>query len=517
MGIRKLTASTAVAMLIGLGLVAANSASAATLTNLYHPNEVSRDFNVIGHNAGHGWTGTATYEGVLCILPGVTCPAVSHNTVGTGGAPPVEPSSGVSGYIASSAGGVASVAATGVSTWASPSFVYRGASDEDPNAVTFNLDRRASVQALLDLGGNATYRVQADNLTKGTSLTIIDTTPIPDSAPWTAIPTVNINPNQLVRGDSYRFRIVTRFSYPVGVIPTATVHYDNVVMSATEPDADNDGIGDDTDNCPTVSNPGQADDDNNGIGNACDTFNLSIDKRGDGNGTVTSTPIGIACGVDCEQDYTNGTEVELRAQANAGSTFLGFTGGDCVDEQVCIVTMNRSRNVKAVFASTEVLTVDKVGRGSGTVVSSPGGINCGPDCSEAYAKGTMVELTATPDEGSTFVGFEGGNCGGQQTCIVRMNRSRDIQARFREAYTLAIDKRGAGNGTVTSSPAGIDCGLDCTEEYVADTLVTLTATTDPGSEFLGFTGGTCVDEQVCTVTMNRSRKVQAEYRLVPAP
>lgn len=409
------------------------------------------------------------------------------------------------------------MAATGVSTWASPSFVYTGAKGAQPNGVTFNLDRRATVQSLLDLGGNATYRVVIDNLTKGTSLTIIDTTQVAESGAWTAIPTVNVNPNQLTRTDTYRFRIITRFAYPVGVIPSAAVQYDNVVLSATEPDGDGDGVGDDDDNCPTIPNSGQADSDGNGVGNACDTFNLSIDKRGDGNGTVTSTPIGIACGVDCEQDYPNGTEVELKATPNAGSTFVGFTGGDCVEEQVCIVTMSRSRNVKAVFSTTEVLTVDKVGTGSGTVVSSPGGINCGPDCSEGYSRGTLVELTATPDEGSTFLGFEGANCGGQQVCTVTMNRARNVQARFKGAYTLAVTKRGDGDGTVTSSPAGIDCGLDCAEEYDAGTLVTLTATADSGSDFAGFTGGNCVLEQECTVEMSRTRNVKAVFKAEPLP
>jgi hypothetical protein len=37
------------------------------------------------------------------------------------------------------------------------------------------------------------------------------------------------------------------------------------------PDRDGDGVPDDTDNCPDVANPDQADSDGDGIGNACDT------------------------------------------------------------------------------------------------------------------------------------------------------------------------------------------------------------------------------------------------------
>jgi hypothetical protein len=46
-------------------------------------------------------------------------------------------------------------------------------------------------------------------------------------------------------------------------------------------DFDNDGVGDNGDNCPTVANPNQADGDNDGIGTACD----SNESGNTGNGT----------------------------------------------------------------------------------------------------------------------------------------------------------------------------------------------------------------------------------------
>ena len=45
-----------------------------------------------------------------------------------------------------------------------------------------------------------------------------------------------------------------------------------------------------------------------------------------------------------------------------------------------------------------------------------------------------------------------------------------------------------GTGTVTSVPAGIDCGTECSEIYPIDTPVVLTATEDPGSPFAGWFG-----------------------------
>ncbi len=70
--------------------------------------------------------------------------------------------------------------------------------------------------------------------------------------------------------------------------------------------------------------------------------------------------------------------------------------------------MDQARSVTATFTTaTYTLTVDLGGAGSGTVTSSPAGINCGVDCSEVYNHGTLVTLTATPSVGSVFGGWSG--------------------------------------------------------------------------------------------------------------
>ncbi len=43
-------------------------------------------------------------------------------------------------------------------------------------------------------------------------------------------------------------------------------------------------------------------------------------------------------------------------------------------------------------------------------------------------------------------------------------------------YTLTVTKAGTVSWTVSSSPAGISCGTDCTEPYNSGTLVNLSAT-----------------------------------------
>lgn len=75
------------------------------------------------------------------------------------------------------------------------------------------------------------------------------------------------------------------------------------------------------------------------------------------------------------------------------------------------------------------LTTATAGTGSGTITSSPAGINCGVDCSESYNENTVVTLTATPTVGSTFTGWSG-SCSGTGTCMVTMSAAMSATATF---------------------------------------------------------------------------------------
>jgi hypothetical protein len=71
-----------------------------------------------------------------------------------------------------------------------------------------------------------------------------------------------------------------------------------------------------------------------------------------------------------------------------------------------------------------------------------------------------------------------------------------------------------GTGTVTSSPAGINCGSTCSFTFSAGASVTLTATSQRGYRFAGWSGGTCSGTGTCTVTMAGATSVTATF--VPA-
>ena len=120
-------------------------------------------------------------------------------------------------------------------------------------------------------------------------------------------------------------------------------------------------------------------------------FTLTVSKTGSGAGTVTSSPTGINCGTDCTEAYANNTVVTLTASPTAGSTFAGWSGA-CTGTGTCAVTMNAAKTATATFNTTGAgpftLTASNAGTGSGQVRSTPAGIRCGTDCTEAYANGT---------------------------------------------------------------------------------------------------------------------------------
>jgi uncharacterized protein YkwD len=85
---------------------------------------------------------------------------------------------------------------------------------------------------------------------------------------------------------------------------------------------------------------------------------------------------------------------------------------------------------EATVLSSSQLTIYKSGTGSGKVTSDLSGIDCGTDCSEVYAAGTSVTLTAQPASGSTFTGWSGGGCSGTGTCTVNLTMARYVTAIF---------------------------------------------------------------------------------------
>lgn len=241
-------------------------------------------------------------------------------------------------------------------------------------------------------------------------------------------------------------------------------------------------------------------------------YKLSVALAGNGMGTVLSTPAGINCGGDCSETYDSGSAITLTATAGSGATFLGWTGGGCSGTAPCVLTLGADTTVTAAFALSNSLIVTLAGNGSGSVSSSPAGISCGSDCSEAYVPNTSVMLTASPAIGSTFTGWSGGGCSGTGTCSVTITNALMVTATFTLAqFALTVTIAGGGTGLVTSDPAGISCSSTCTANYNFGTMVTLSpAPGDQVSRFARWSGG-CSGAAGCVVTVMGPTTVTASF------
>lgn len=112
---------------------------------------------------------------------------------------------------------------------------------------------------------------------------------------------------------------------------------------------------------------------------------------------------------------------------------------------IIIVTACSSGDNGSVATFNLAVSID--GPGTGTVTSTPVGINCGTDCSESYPENTIVTLTASRATGSSFTGWSG-ICSGIDDCSVTMDAAKSVTATFVEysvdcssyaAYSPGID------------------------------------------------------------------------------
>ena len=241
-------------------------------------------------------------------------------------------------------------------------------------------------------------------------------------------------------------------------------------------------------------------------------YAVTVTKGGNGMGTVAGN--GITCGATCTVMVDHGTMISLTQTPGTLSVFAGW-GGACTGTAGCMVTVTGPTTISANFALDNLtLFVTKGGNGAGTVTSAPAGINCGADCDQTYIANQMVTLTATASTGSTFTGWSGGGCTGTGTCTVTMTAATTVTATFTlQTFALTVTKAGNGAGNVTSNPAGIACGVDCTQSYNYNTMVTLTAAPSTGSTFTGWSGS-CTGTAACTVTMSAARNVTATFTLM---
>jgi hypothetical protein len=84
------------------------------------------------------------------------------------------------------------------------------------------------------------------------------------------------------------------------------------------------------------------------------------------------------------------------------------------------------------------LAIDKSGDGGGTVTSLPGGIDCGPNCSETLVCNSEIQLSTTADAESVFTNWSGDCAGTSPMIFYRLQDNSTCVATF----TKDIDQDG---------------------------------------------------------------------------
>lgn len=189
--------------------------------------------------------------------------------------------------------------------------------------------------------------------------------------------------------------------------------------------------------------------------------------------------------------------------------------------------LGQSIDVRVVpLPQTVTVTAGSGSSGSGTVTSTPAGITCTitgttttGTCSASFPGDATVSLTQSPGGSTTFVGW-GGDCTGSAACTVATSQPRTVSVTYRAFRTLSVAATGDGNGTIAGLNGAIACvwrfgsasSGPCTTQVPDGSEVTLTATAESGSQFVGWSSGCTVNGATCTLIMSADRSVTAQFR-----
>jgi len=206
-------------------------------------------------------------------------------------------------------------------------------------------------------------------------------------------------------------------------------------------------------------------------------LNYTLSINIEGNGSISKTPD--------QPSYIFGTEVELTATADPGWTFCNWSGNLTGSSNLNTIIMDNDKSVTAHFVKDRyTFSLNIIKEGSGLVEV---------DFEGPYYYGDIVNLTAIPDVGNSFVNWSGDLNSSNNPESIVMDSDKTIVAHFtKNKYNLTINLD--GNGYVLKDPSQ--------KNYTYGTIVNLTAVANSGWVFDHWSGninGANITEQVIIV------------------
>jgi len=193
--------------------------------------------------------------------------------------------------------------------------------------------------------------------------------------------------------------------------------------------------------------------------------------------------------------YNSGAVVAVAANAYGGYVFSGFTGDLSGTTTPQNLTMNAPKSVTANFKQYYLTTAASPSAG-GTI--SP--------ASSWRNSGSVVSVSATANSGYQFTGFSGALSGTTTPQNLTMNAPKTVTANFKRYYLNTAASPPAG-GTISPASGWRNSGV----------VVAVSATTNSGYVFSGFTGALTGTTTPQNLTMNAPKSVTANFTVSNQP
>jgi parallel beta-helix repeat protein len=211
--------------------------------------------------------------------------------------------------------------------------------------------------------------------------------------------------------------------------------------------------------------------------------------------------------------YQAGVRVDLTAYPASGWVFdhWRLNGVDASGSNPSYVTMDGGKTLQAVFTQATqalyTLSVTRAGSGSGSVTLSPSG--------GSYVSGTVVTLTTSPAEGSSFAGWSGDLSGTTNPTTIILNKDKSITASFTQIMSVTVPTSykltilGATGGTTNPTPG--------VHTYPKDLQVYISATPSTGYSLDYWLGDEVIGGSSGYVVMDKDKTLQPVFVLTTTP